>query len=46
LEEVLSSKANQSAKEILKALTSEMKRFARDAAQHDDITSFILKVPR
>jgi sigma-B regulation protein RsbU (phosphoserine phosphatase) len=46
LEEVLSSKANQPAKEILKALTSEMKRFVRGAAQHDDIAAFILKVPR
>jgi sigma-B regulation protein RsbU (phosphoserine phosphatase) len=44
LEEILSSKASQPAKEILKALTSEMKRFTRGAGQHDDIAAFILKV--
>ena len=39
-------KANQPAKEILKTLAGELKKFAHGAGQHDDITAFILKVPR
>jgi sigma-B regulation protein RsbU (phosphoserine phosphatase) len=45
LVDVLVQKGNQPAKEILKALAGELKKFAHGAGQHDDITAFILKVP-
>lgn len=44
LEGLLSNKAHLPAKEILKALMNEVKKFTRGREQHDDITAYILKV--
>ena len=43
LQSILNRKADQTPKEILRTLTSELKKFARGSAQHDDMTLFILK---
>lgn len=40
---LLKDKASGPAREIVRALTSEIRKFARGAAQHDDLTIFILK---
>jgi len=43
LSEILSAKAGQPAKEIIRALTTDAKRFTRGMEQQDDITVFVLK---
>jgi PAS domain S-box-containing protein len=44
LVDVLRRKSRQSAKDIVRAITGELKKFTRGADQHDDITAVILRV--
>jgi sigma-B regulation protein RsbU (phosphoserine phosphatase) len=36
--------AGQTAREILRRLHKEIRKFTREALQHDDITAFVIKV--
>ena len=42
--DVLRRKSRQPAKEIVKSITSELRKFTRGADQHDDITVLVLRV--
>ncbi len=44
LVQILAEKARQPARDIVKALTGEVKKYTRGVDQHDDITVFVLKV--
>ena len=43
LEEILHKKAGSPAKEVVRVVMAELKRFARGAGQHDDIALFVLR---
>jgi sigma-B regulation protein RsbU (phosphoserine phosphatase) len=44
LEEILRKRRSQPAREVVRAVTGELRKFTRGAPQHDDITLVVLKV--